>query len=54
MFNLSGGVDVRKSYVEGDGRECRGVSHVQGDVRGVSHVQGDCMGGGGGEGSQQC
>ena len=51
MFNFNGGVDVRKSYVQGDGRERRGISHVQGDVRSVSHVQADCTGG---EGRQQC
>ena len=31
-------------YVQGDGRGCRGVSHVQGNVRGVSHVQGEGRG----------
>ena len=40
------------SHVQGDGRGCRGVSQVQGDVRGVSHVQGD--GRGGGWGRQPC
>ena len=58
-----------ESYVQSDGRECRGVSHVQGDVRGVSHVQcdvrsvshvqGDCRGVRGasnveGDGRQPC
>ena len=33
-------------YVQGDGRECRGATHVQGNGRGVSHVQGDCRPGG--------
>ena len=51
MFNFNGGVDVRRSYVQGDGRKCRGISYVQGDVRGVSHAQGDCTVG---EGRQQC
>ena len=32
------------SFVQGDGRGCRGYSHVQGDVRGVSHVQCDGRG----------
>ena len=37
-------------HVQGDGRGCRGVSRVQGDVRGVIHVKGD----GRGEGRQPC